>query len=89
MTTAGIPAFSRINSNSSDNWLDILRMWIIRKVQRFSEVTDQLGMAILSVTSDFLNGKFQFGDSKKSVILENPVLPKTSVPFLPAVQVNA
>ena len=31
-------------------------------VQRFSEVTDQLRMANLSVTLNFLNGKFQFGN---------------------------
>ena len=52
-------------------------------IQRFSEVPDQLGMAIVFVTPennllwDFFDGKFQFGDcknvrySRKSVTSEN------------------
>ena len=59
-------------------------------VQRFSEVPDQLGMAILSVTPEnpllwtFLMQNFNLGIAKMSVIPENPVfpnpvLPKTSV----------
>ena len=59
-------------------------------VQRFSEVPDQLGMVILSVTPEnpllwaFLMQNFNLGIAKMSVIPENPlfpnpVLPKTSV----------
>ena len=48
----------------------------------FSEVPDQLGMAILSVTPEnqllwtFLMESFTLGIAKISVILENPVPPK-------------
>ena len=59
-------------------------------IQRFSEVTDRLGMAILSVTPEnpllwaFLMENFNLGIAKMSVTPENPlfpnpVLPKTSV----------
>ena len=59
-------------------------------LQRFSEVPDQLGMAILSVIPEnpllwaFLMQNFNLGIAKMSVIPENPlfpnpVLPKTSV----------
>ena len=59
-------------------------------LQRFSEVTDQLGMTILSVIPGnpflwaFLMENFNLGIAKMSVIPENPlfpnpVLPKTSV----------
>ena len=59
-------------------------------LQRFSEVTDQLGMAIFSVTLEnpllwaFLMEFFNLGIAKMSVTPENPlfpnpVLPKTSV----------
>ena len=60
------------------------------QIQRFSEVTDKLGMAILSVTPEnpllwsFLMGNFNLGIAKmsaipKNPIFPNPVLPKTSV----------
>ena len=54
-------------------------------VQRFSEVPDQSGMSILSVTPgnpvtlSFHNGKCQFGDCKIVPLVPNPVLLKTSV----------
>ena len=59
-------------------------------VQMFSEVPDQLGMAILSIIPGnpllwaFLMENFNLGTAKMSVIPENPlfpnpVLPKTSV----------
>ena len=59
-------------------------------VQRFSEVTDQLGMAILygisgkSLYWTFLINNFNLAIAKKSIIrihpvIPNPPLPKTSV----------
>ena len=59
-------------------------------LQRFSEVTDHLGMAILSVTPEnpllwaFLMENVNLGIAKMSVTSENslfpdPLLPKTSV----------
>ena len=50
-------------------------------VQRFSEVTDQLGMAILSVTPgnpllwSFSTQTFNLGIVKMSVIPKNPLFP--------------
>ena len=61
-------------------------------LQRFSEVTDQLGMAILSVTSEnpllwaFLMENFNLGIAKMSVTPENPLFPN---PVLPKISVHA
>ena len=63
---------------------------LCKYVQRFSEVTDQLGMAVLFVTPEnpllcaFLMENLNLGIAKMSVIPENPlfpnpVFPKTSV----------
>ena len=70
--------------------LNKLRLYIKLRLQRFSEVPDQLGMAILSIIPGnpllwtFLMKNFNLGIAKMSVIPENPlfpnpVLPKTSV----------
>ena len=64
--------------------------WFVVELQMFSEVTDQLGMTILSAIPGnpllwtFLMQNFNLGIAKMSVILENPLfpnplLPKTSV----------
>ena len=71
-----------------DNSLN--KYFLLNLVQRFSEVPDQLGMVILSVTPEnpllwaFLMQNFNLGIAKMSVTPENPlfpnpVLPKTSV----------
>ena len=77
--------------NSVCNDQDNISLCRIRKhIQRFSEVPDQLGMAVLSVTPGnlllwtLLMQNFNSGISKISVTPENPlfpnpVLPKTSV----------
>ena len=59
-------------------------------LQRFSEVPDQLGMAILSVTPEnpllwtFLMENFNLGNGKISVTSENPLFPN---PVLPKISV--
>ena len=61
------------------------------ELQRFSEVPDQLGMAILFVISGnpllwaFLMQNFNLGIAKMSVIPENPLFPN---PLLPKTSVN-
>ena len=56
------------------------------QLQRFSEVTDHLGMAISSVTPEnpllwaFLMENFNLGIAKMSVISENPVFPNPVLP---------
>ena len=70
----------------------LVQCWLFI-IQRFLEVPDQLGMAILSVIPEnpllwaFLMQNFTLGIAKISSIPENPlfpnpVLPKTSVSFL-------
>ena len=64
---------------------DFPELWTNRPIQRFLEVTDQLGMVILSVIyGNPLLWALNLGIVKMSVIPENPlfpnpVLPKTSV----------
>ena len=65
--------------------------WISFDIQRFSEVPDQLGMAVLSVTPGnpllwtFLMQNFTLGIDKMSVISENPLFPN---PVLPKISVT-